>query len=95
MCVELRTVMKPLIRKLPLVGGMQVFFLNAPDIDFNLEGIANIPGLADYMKKKIIKMLAKKIIFPNKIPISFSKSVEGQELICIEPEVRRICLFVC
>lgn len=31
-----RVIMKPLISKIPLVGGLQVFFLNNPDIDFNL-----------------------------------------------------------
>jgi Ca2+-dependent lipid-binding protein len=43
-----RIVMKPLLAQMPLVGGMQVFFLNNPDIDFNLVGIADVldfPGL--------------------------------------------------
>lgn len=43
-----RIVMKPLIPAIPLVGGVQVFFLNNPDIDFNLIGIADVldmPGL--------------------------------------------------
>lgn len=44
----MRVVMKPLITTMPLVGGLQVFFLNNPDIDFNLVGIADVldmPGL--------------------------------------------------
>lgn len=44
----LRVVMKPLITNMPLVGGLQVFFLNNPDIDFDLLGIADVldmPGL--------------------------------------------------
>jgi len=43
-----RIVMKPLLAQMPLIGGMQVFFLNNPDIDFNLVGIADVldfPGL--------------------------------------------------
>lgn len=43
-----RVVMKPLITKMPLVGGLQVFFLNNPSIDFNLVGAADVldmPGL--------------------------------------------------
>lgn len=43
-----RIVMKPLLAQMPLVGGLQVFFLNNPDIDFNLVGIADVldfPGL--------------------------------------------------
>lgn len=40
--------MKPLITSVPLIGGLQVFFLNNPDIDFDLVGIADVldmPGL--------------------------------------------------
>lgn len=44
----MRVVMKPLITISPLVGGLQVFFLNQPEIDYNLVGVADvleIPGL--------------------------------------------------
>lgn len=44
----IRIIMKPLISTIPLVGGLQVFFLNNPDIDFNLIGVADVldmPGL--------------------------------------------------
>lgn len=37
-----RVVMRPLITKMPLVGGLQVFFLNNPSIDFNLVGAADV-----------------------------------------------------
>lgn len=43
-----RVVLKPLISKIPLFGGIQVFFLNNPSIDFNLVGVADLldmPGL--------------------------------------------------
>jgi hypothetical protein len=44
----MRVVMKPLITSMTLVGGLQVFFLNNPTIDFNLVGMADLldmPGL--------------------------------------------------
>lgn len=44
----MRVVMKPLIETSPLVGGLQIFFLNQPDIDFDLMGVADVldmPGL--------------------------------------------------
>lgn len=47
----LRVVMKPLIPQIPLVGGIQVFFLNSPSVDFNLIGVADVldmPGLKYY-----------------------------------------------
>lgn len=40
--------MKPLLPVIPFVGGIQVFFLNKPTIDFNLVGVADvldIPGV--------------------------------------------------
>lgn len=43
-----RVIMKPLISSMPLVGGLQIFFLNNPNIDFNLVGIVDVldmPGL--------------------------------------------------
>jgi hypothetical protein len=33
---------------MPLVGGLQIFFLNNPDVDFNLVGVVDVldlPGL--------------------------------------------------
>ena len=37
----LRVVFKPLIRDVPLIGGVQVYFLTPPEIDFDLGGVAN------------------------------------------------------
>lgn len=44
----LRLVLKPLTKQIPLIGGIQIYFLNNPHIDFSLIGIADIldmPGL--------------------------------------------------
>ena len=44
----LRIIMKPLIAQIPLVGGVQIFFLNSPSVDFNLIGVVDVldmPGL--------------------------------------------------
>lgn len=44
MGVDVRIVLKPLLFKMPIIGGVQLFFLNIPDIQFELEGITGIPG---------------------------------------------------
>jgi Ca2+-dependent lipid-binding protein len=36
-----RVVLKPLISEIPLIGGVQVYFLTSPEIDFDLGGVAN------------------------------------------------------
>ena len=36
-----RVVFKPLVSEIPLIGGIQVYFLSQPEIDFDLGGVAN------------------------------------------------------
>lgn len=71
-----RVVMKPLISKMPLVGGLQIFFLNNPNIDFNLVGVVDLldmPGMFvvdvfwdKSFAKSILGMLYDWIVTRNK-----------------------------
>ncbi|CAG9823459.1 unnamed protein product [Phaedon cochleariae] len=93
----LRIVMKPLITSIPLVGGLQVFFLNNPDIDFDLVGIADLldlPGLSDILRRIVIETVASMMVLPNKFPIKLSDEIEAVELKAPEPEgVLRVHVF--
>lgn len=54
-------VMKPLISTMPLIGGVQYFFLNPPSLDFNLIGVADVldmPGLADLIRRIVQEQIA-------------------------------------
>lgn len=85
----LRVVMKPLISSIPLVGGLQVFFLNNPDIDFDLVGAADIldmPGLSDILRRIVVETVAKMMVLPNKFPIKLSELIDAVELKAPEPE---------
>ncbi|KAJ1519323.1 hypothetical protein ONE63_004622 [Megalurothrips usitatus] len=85
----LRVVMKPLIHKMPLVGGLQVFFLNNPTIDFNLVGAADVldvPGVSDILRRIIVEQVAALMVLPNKLPITLSDVVSAQILKTPEPE---------
>lgn len=85
----LRIIMKPLITTVPIVGGLQVFFLNNPSIDFNLVGVADIldmPGLSDMLRRIITEQVASLMVLPNKLPIKLSDIVEAAELKAPEPE---------
>lgn len=94
MGVEIRIVLKPLLFKVPFVGGMQIFFLNIPDIQFELEGISGIPGFSYLVRQKIEEKINKKLVFPNKITKLFTKSIEAAELKTIEAEgVLRVHVF--
>lgn len=53
----MRIVMKPLLPVMPIVGGVQAFFLNPPAINFNLIGVADVldlPGFKYEMLNKFI-----------------------------------------
>lgn len=86
----LRVIMKPLINKIPLIGGLQIFFLNNPDIDFNLVGVADVldmPGLSDILRRTISEQIGSYMVLPNKIPIVLSKGVPTKDMRMPEPEV--------
>lgn len=87
---KVRVALKPLISKAPFFGGLQIFFLDNPDIDFNLAGpaeISNIPGLSDMLRRIIAKKITKKMVSPNKISKRFSKTVSPAAVRMHEPEV--------
>ncbi|XP_070496285.1 extended synaptotagmin-2 isoform X1 [Chironomus tepperi] len=84
-----RVVMKPLIPNPPLVGGLQIFFLNNPNIDFNLVGVIDLldmPGLSDILRRIIIEQVAAMMVLPNKLPIILSDQIEALSLKMPEPE---------
>ncbi|XP_047537598.1 extended synaptotagmin-2 isoform X1 [Vanessa atalanta] len=84
-----RVVMKPLITKMPLVGGLQVFFLNNPSIDFNLVGAADVldmPGFSDILRRCIVEQIANMMVLPNKLPIKLSDEIPTVDLRMPEPE---------
>ncbi|XP_047028826.1 extended synaptotagmin-1 isoform X3 [Helicoverpa zea] len=84
-----RIVMKPLITKMPLVGGLQIFFLNNPSIDFNLVGAADVldmPGFSDILRRCIVEQVAKMMVLPNKLPIKLSDEIPTVDLRMPEPE---------
>ena len=39
-----RIILKPTTREIPFVGGLQFCFMDIPQIDFDLDGIANLLG---------------------------------------------------
>lgn len=43
-----RVVMKPMLSVMPLVGGVQIFYLNNPSINFNLVGVADVLDLPGF-----------------------------------------------
>ncbi|XP_046414183.1 extended synaptotagmin-2 isoform X1 [Neodiprion fabricii] len=85
----IRVVMKPLLSIMPLVGGLQIFFLNMPSVDFNLVGVADVldmPGLSEVLRKAIVEQIGAIMVLPNKLPITLSPDVPPELLKTPEPE---------
>lgn len=85
---RMRVVMKPLVRQIPLVGGLQVFFLNNPEVDFNLIGLADVfdmPGLSDILRSIVIEQIAHMMVLPNRYPIQLVEDINTADLKCPSP----------
>lgn len=68
----MRVILKPLISRMPLFGGLSVFFLNNPSIDFNLKGLADafdLPGLREMVEDIIAEQIANIMVLPNRIAV--------------------------
>ncbi|XP_043212345.1 extended synaptotagmin-2-like [Amphibalanus amphitrite] len=85
----MRIVYKPLIKTMPLIGGMQVFFLNNPDIDFNMLGVADVldmPGLSGIIRNVILDTIGSMMVLPNKWPIVLSDQIPTKLVTASQPK---------
>ncbi|KYN37114.1 Extended synaptotagmin-2 [Trachymyrmex septentrionalis] len=84
-----RVVMKPMLPMMPLIGGVQIFYLNVPTINFNLVGVADVldlPGFNEILRKTIIEQISAIVVLPNKIIIPLSEEIPMESLKIPEPE---------
>ncbi|XP_054162400.1 extended synaptotagmin-2-like [Oppia nitens] len=66
---RIRVELRPLLKDIPLVGCVSVYFLNNPAIEFsltNLADILDIPGLRYYLRQAIREKLSALMVLPNK-----------------------------
>ena len=80
-----RIVLKPLISEIPLIGGVQVYFLKPPEIDYNLGGVAGaleIPGLSRIVERIIIEQIKNFLVLPNKFSMPLVESIPNKVLKC-------------
>jgi len=80
-----RVVLKPLISQIPLIGGVQVYFLKAPEIDYTLGGVAGtleIPGLNKIVERIIIEQVKNFIVLPNKFSMPLVETIPNKVLKC-------------
>jgi Ca2+-dependent lipid-binding protein len=78
-------VLKPLITEIPLIGGIQVYFLTPPEVDFDLGGIANAldaPGLSGIIRRIVLEQIGYFMVLPHKFSMAMTESVLTAQLKC-------------
>lgn len=71
----LRVLIYPLIPDLPIVGGLTMYFINRPIIQFDLTNVLNVletPGVNSLLRNTVDDAIASFIVLPNKVSISLS-----------------------
>ncbi|PIK58244.1 putative extended synaptotagmin-2 [Apostichopus japonicus] len=79
----MRVEMRPLVPKIPLVGGLSIYFLKRPALDFNLTNLANVfdvPGLSDLLHAVIEDQLALFLVLPNRIAVPLMDTTKLSDL---------------
>jgi len=64
-----RLIIKPLMDVLPLVGGLEFYFISMPSLDYNLGGMANvgeIPGISNMIRSVLDSIIRKGFVWPNR-----------------------------
>jgi len=78
---RMRMVLAPTMSELPLIGGVQLFFLNKPQIDFTLDGVARIaefPRVKAKIIEELMEDLNKQAVYPNRVTIPLSWTADPQ-----------------
>ena len=71
----LRVLLYPLIPDVPLIGGVAMYFINRPRVQFDLTNMLNVletPGVSSLLRNIIDDAIASFIVLPNKVAISLS-----------------------
>ncbi|XP_070001637.1 extended synaptotagmin-2 isoform X4 [Penaeus vannamei] len=85
---RLRIVMKPLVKDLPLVGGVHVLFLGKPKLSYNLTGTANVldlPVVKSILYRAVEEQVERLMVMPNKLPIQIVNSIDVADFMCPVP----------
>ena len=84
---KLRAVLH-LVDVVPLLGGLELTFLQAPDIDFDLHGAANfldMPGLHGMIRQVVLESIKREIVSPNKLTLVTAQDVPLYKMFLPKP----------
>jgi len=78
-----RIMLTPTMSELPLVGGVQFFFLTKPELDFEFDGVAKIadlPVIKKKIKEDLLGDLNKQAVYPHRITIPLSWTADPMQI---------------
>ena len=86
--------LRPLLSRVPFLGGVEIAFENKPEISIDFTGIGSvvdIPGLNDMVFSLIDNVLAKFLVLPNRFPLTWDPPsvldpLAASQLRCPAPE---------
>jgi len=67
---EISVVLRPLIDSLPIVGGLQVFMISPPDLEWSLTGAASLtelPIIAGVLRSSLMEKICNTMVLPNRL----------------------------
>lgn len=85
---RLRIVMKPLVKDLPLVGGVHVMFLGKPELSYNFTGTANVldlPVVKSIFHRAVEEQIEELMVMPNRLPIQIVNGIDVADFMCPVP----------
>ena len=79
----LRLTMTPILNYSPVIGGLKIYFAEKPDITINAEAIG-VDFNLNKIQEMLEKIIAKKMVYPQKITKSFTKEISSKQMKCPE-----------
>ena len=87
-----RVVFKPLMDALPIAGGMELYLISMPSLDYNLGGMAmaaEMPGISNIIRGILDKIIKKGFVWPNRLslylPLDSINNMEDKSYVLAQP----------
>jgi Ca2+-dependent lipid-binding protein len=84
-----RVVLTPLISRIPIIGGLQVYFTKEPRIRFDLNKITQIldlPVIHTKIHNTVMKIVNSKFLYPNAYSINLTQGINMSRLTVFRTE---------
>jgi len=80
---DLHICLEHLMDEAPVIGGLMLYFLDPPELDYKLEGLGGLvafPGLGCMIRNTIDSAIANALVLPNCCPVPFASENQGVSL---------------